>query len=178
MPFKLNPQTLEPENGDFIAFLKEIEKGGTRVQGLKVTMSQDNPGMVTVTRTDVPSPSDASPGASSESLNALFEGVLAMAGAMAALAGAGLMVAGMSGFIEQKLHSGGNVRGLRRTRGGSDQRQKGSKEKTHPLMALGALGALSYNAEPLLGPSHGPTFPLLREIRHENRTQGSGRARP
>ena len=44
MPFKLNPQTLEPENGDFIAFLKEIEKGGTRVQGLKVTMSQDNPG--------------------------------------------------------------------------------------------------------------------------------------
>ena len=103
MPFKLNPQTLEPENGDFIAFLKEIEKGGTRVQGLKVTMSQDNPGMVTVTRTDGPSPSDASPGASSESLNALFEGVLAMAGAMAALAGAGLMVAGMSGFIEQNF---------------------------------------------------------------------------
>lgn len=101
MPFKLNPQTLEPENGDFIAFLKEIEKGGTRVQGLKVTMNQDNPGMVTVTRTDVPSPSDASPGASSESLNALFEGVLA--GAMAALAGAGLMVAGMSGFIEQNF---------------------------------------------------------------------------
>ena len=103
MPFKLNPQTLEPENGDFIAFLKEIEKGGTRVQGLKVTMSQDNPGMVTVTRTDVPSSSDATPGASSESLNALFEGVLAMAGAMAALAGAGLMVAGMSGFIEQNF---------------------------------------------------------------------------
>lgn len=50
MAFKLNEKTLEPENGDYIAFLKEIEKGNTRVQGLTVTVSEETPGMVTVRR--------------------------------------------------------------------------------------------------------------------------------
>ena len=50
MAFKLNEKTLEPHNGDYIAFLKEIEKGNAKVSGLTVSVNSDMPGMVTVRR--------------------------------------------------------------------------------------------------------------------------------
>lgn len=48
MAFKLDEKTLEPANGDYIAFLKEIERGNAKVQGLTVTTSDETPGMVAV----------------------------------------------------------------------------------------------------------------------------------
>ena len=42
MAFKLNEKTLEPHNGDYIAFLKEIEKGNAKVSGLTVSVSSDS----------------------------------------------------------------------------------------------------------------------------------------
>ena len=60
MAFKLNEKTLEPENGDYIEFLKEIEKGNARVQGLTVTVSDETPGMVAVRRANELSREDSS----------------------------------------------------------------------------------------------------------------------
>lgn len=60
MAFKLNEKTLEPENGDYIEFLKEIEKGNARVQGLTVTVSDETPGMVAVRRANELSGDDSS----------------------------------------------------------------------------------------------------------------------
>jgi|GEM_PF-561213 hypothetical protein len=48
MPFRLKPGTLEPENGDYIAFLKEIEKNNSRVSGLTVTPESAGGGMPAV----------------------------------------------------------------------------------------------------------------------------------
>ena len=50
MAFKLDEKTLEPANGDYIAFLKEIERGNAKIQGLTVTTSDETPGMVAVRR--------------------------------------------------------------------------------------------------------------------------------
>ena len=51
MAFKLNEKTLEPHNGDYIAFLKEIEKGNAKVSGLTVSVNSD---MVSSPRTRTP----------------------------------------------------------------------------------------------------------------------------
>lgn len=50
MAFKLDEKTLEPDNGDYIAFLKEIERGNAKIRGLTVTTSDEMPGMVAVRR--------------------------------------------------------------------------------------------------------------------------------
>ena len=50
MAFKLDEKTLEPDNGDYIAFLKEIERGNAKIRGLTVTTSDETPGMVAVRR--------------------------------------------------------------------------------------------------------------------------------
>ena len=53
MAFKLNEKTLEPHNGDYIAFLKEIEKGNAKVSGLTVDVHSDLPCRVTGLRATV-----------------------------------------------------------------------------------------------------------------------------
>lgn len=64
MAFKLNEKTLEPHNGDYIAFLKEIEKGNAKVSGLTVSVNSDMPGMVTVRRANESDQAPSSPGSS------------------------------------------------------------------------------------------------------------------
>lgn len=93
MAFKLNEKTLEPANGDYIAFLKEIEKGNAKVQGLTVTVSEEMPGMVSVRRKSDLQQAD-SPGAVPH--KPVSNATLLMAtGALVTLIGALFIVSGM-----------------------------------------------------------------------------------
>ena len=95
MAFKLNEKTLEPHNGDYIAFLKEIEKGNAKVSGLTVSVNSDMPGMVTVRRTNESDQASSSPGFIAKNKNAM-PALLRLAGSVIALFGVLFIIAGMS----------------------------------------------------------------------------------
>lgn len=84
MAFKLNEKTLEPHNGDYIAFLKEIEKGNAKVSGLTVSVNSDMPGMVTVRRANESDQAPSSPGFIAKNKNAM-PALLRLAGSVIAL---------------------------------------------------------------------------------------------
>ena len=86
MAFKLNEKTLEPHNGDYIAFLKEIEKGNAKVSGLTVSVNSDMPGMVTVRRANESDQAPSSPGFIAKNKNAM-PALLRLAGSVIALFG-------------------------------------------------------------------------------------------
>ena len=86
MAFKLNEKTLEPHNGDYIAFLKEIEKGNAKVSGLTVSVNSDMPGMVTVRRANESDQASSSPGFIAKNKNAM-PALLRLAGSVIALFG-------------------------------------------------------------------------------------------
>ena len=83
MAFKLNEKTLEPHNGDYIAFLKEIEKGNAKVSGLTVSVNSDMPGMVTVRRANESDQAPSSPGFIAKNKNAM-PALLRLAGSVIA----------------------------------------------------------------------------------------------
>ena len=95
MAFKLNEKTLEPHNGDYIAFLKEIEKGNAKVSGLTVSVNSDMPGMVTVRRANESDQAPSSPGFIAKNKNAM-PALLRLAGSVIALFGVLFIIAGMS----------------------------------------------------------------------------------
>lgn len=95
MAFKLNEKTLEPHNGDYIAFLKEIEKGNAKVSGLTVSVNSDMPGLVTVRRANESDQAPSSPGFIAKNKNAM-PALLRLAGSVIALFGVLFIIAGMS----------------------------------------------------------------------------------
>lgn len=103
MAFKLDEKTLEPANGDYIEFLKQIERGNARVQGLTVSVSDELPGVVMVRRTgEAAQEAPSSPGAvpvDSESIPKL----LVFAGSIVAVLGVFCIGTGMQYHELQNL---------------------------------------------------------------------------
>ncbi len=97
----LDEKTLEPRNGDYIAYLKEIEAGIARTQGLTITVEKDTPGMLTVERTGS-SATAGSPGAVPKA-PVSKDKILVGVGSLVAGVGVLLIIAGMSIFSLNQL---------------------------------------------------------------------------